>query len=356
MGGKNLHHEDKKTIVAVFALSHKGQNLIIYMNWLNRLPFETSNLSDPTQYGFSRNRVRNVKLFVDDEVSLGLWHIIPENLLIDREKRSESSIIKMRTEINQEFLQYYDEDIDKVYDEALARANHVFVYLHGNAQDRSAKHRVGTYNKILNHFENSHVIAFDYRGFGDSSGEPSEIGLVDDSVAVIEWVLKRIPNASKIYILAHSLGSAVGAQAVRKLEQKYINIGGVAQLVMDYGGFPLLRPFSSFIGFQSILKNMIHVKFNTEEIIGTLKCPILLIHGQVDAVIPAAQSKNLFMKILNTTDVIKPSKYQEYQYSEGSLFVSLSNQAQYLQLNHASHNDIHEHDITWKIIKNTILQ
>ncbi|EPZ34797.1 hypothetical protein O9G_005234 [Rozella allomycis CSF55] len=160
----------------------------------------------------------------------------------------------------------------------------------------------------------------------------------------------------KCFVWDKATGSAVGAQVVRKLEQKYINIGGVAQLVMDYGGFPLLRPFSSFIGFQSILKNMIHVKFNTEEIIGTLKCPILLIHGQVDAVIPAAQSKNLFMKILNTTDVIKPSKYQEYQYSEGSLFVSLSNQAQYLQLNHASHNDIHEHDITWKIIKNTILQ
>ena len=45
----------------------------------------------------------------------------------------------------------------------------IVIYLHGNAFDRGAWHRVEMYKLLSSHF-GSHVIAFDYRGFGDSTG------------------------------------------------------------------------------------------------------------------------------------------------------------------------------------------
>lgn len=59
---------------------------------------------------------------------------------------------------------------------------------------------------------NVHVIAIDYRGFGLSSGSPSEQGLITDGITVVDFVLHdlRIP-AHRILIFGQSLGTAVAS-------------------------------------------------------------------------------------------------------------------------------------------------
>lgn len=56
------------------------------------------------------------------------------------------------------------------------------------------------------------VIAFDYRGFGDSSGEATEAGLVTDAQFVYQWLETRTNARRRIYLWGHSLGSAVAVQ------------------------------------------------------------------------------------------------------------------------------------------------
>lgn len=59
---------------------------------------------------------------------------------------------------------------------------------------------------------NTHVLTIDYRGFGLSTGSPTEAGLVADGIALVDWVLHvaKIPP-ERIVILGQSLGTAVSS-------------------------------------------------------------------------------------------------------------------------------------------------
>jgi pimeloyl-ACP methyl ester carboxylesterase len=69
-----------------------------------------------------------------------------------------------------------------------------------------------TNKKTNNHFD-AHVIAFDYRGFGDNEGAPTEDGTRLDARACSKWLdnaLKGNENVMK-NLYGHSLGSSIGA-------------------------------------------------------------------------------------------------------------------------------------------------
>ena len=59
---------------------------------------------------------------------------------------------------------------------------------------------------------NTHVLTLDYRGFGKSTGSPTEAGLIIDGVTLVDWVLNvaNIPP-ERIVILGQSLGTAVAS-------------------------------------------------------------------------------------------------------------------------------------------------
>lgn len=89
----------------------------------------------------------------------------------------------------------------------------LLIYFHGNtatvAQDRRTEeyrmYSSGASDKIF-------VLAFDYRGFGKSTGSPCEPGLMKDAEAVVEWALETAGIApDRIVLLGHSLGTAVAA-------------------------------------------------------------------------------------------------------------------------------------------------
>ena len=61
------------------------------------------------------------------------------------------------------------------------------------------------------------VIAFDYRGFGDSTGEPTEAGLMKDARFIYDWLHKLSNGQRKIYLWGHSIGSAIACQLAARL-------------------------------------------------------------------------------------------------------------------------------------------
>nr|XP_020445211.1 monoacylglycerol lipase ABHD12-like [Monopterus albus] len=90
------------------------------------------------------------------------------------------------------------------YQNTLSDGNPVFIYFHGNTGTRAAPHRVGV-TKILSAL-GYHVLLPDYRGFGDSTGEPTEAGLTTDALYLYNWVKARSGN-SLVIIWGHSLGT-----------------------------------------------------------------------------------------------------------------------------------------------------
>lgn len=85
---------------------------------------------------------------------------------------------------------------------------------------------------------NTHVVTIDYRGFGHSTGSPTEAGLIADGTALVNWVLHtaKIPP-ERIVILGQSLGTAVASAVALK----FINPSSELIPRDDHESSPLLN-------------------------------------------------------------------------------------------------------------------
>lgn len=84
---------------------------------------------------------------------------------------------------------------------------------------------------------NYHVLAIDYRGFGTSTGSPTEDGLILDGCAALNFALETVGlSPDRIVLIGHSLGSAVAASAA----ERYARVHGI-----DFAGVIMVASFSN---------------------------------------------------------------------------------------------------------------
>lgn len=199
-----------------------------------------------------------------------------------------------------------------VYTDLLATSKQkVYIYYHGNAGTRAVGHRVELYKVISSHL-NGHVITFDYRGFGDSDGWPSEEGLNTDAFSVYNWVLKQINNdASRVVIWGHSLGSGVTSRFISELCTAVNSQGkSPSHVIQTYSleklplpsSLILDAPFSSLQDaalyhpagrlfqvipyYEQLLTMFLLEKFPSVERIKNITLPLLILHGRQDFRLP----------------------------------------------------------------------
>ena len=121
---------------------------------------------------------------------------------------------------------------------AALAAHPTVLFFHGNAATRAFHRRVQHYTTYASRL-GANVLALDYRGFGDSSGAPSEAGLALDARAAWDWLVRRGgARAGDVLVVGNSLGTAVAAGLVRELELEGAGAQGSRGLV-------LLAPFTS---------------------------------------------------------------------------------------------------------------
>lgn len=153
-----------------------------------------------------------------------------------------------------------------------------------------------------------HVLAFDYRGFGHSTGSPTEEGLIVDAVCVMQWAIDvaKIPP-SRIVLVAQSLGTAVACAAANRLaksEPKIMFAGVVlcaaftdaATVLMSYsvGGYlPILGPLRILPVLRHWFRRGIKDTWKTSDQLTSLvsecdKMRLTLIHATGDTVIPSS--------------------------------------------------------------------
>jgi pimeloyl-ACP methyl ester carboxylesterase len=113
----------------------------------------------------------------------------------------------------------------------------LLLYFHGNSATIAQRRRTEEYRSYASGASDKiFVLAFDYRGFGRSSGTPSETGLLNDAEAVVDWALNtaRIPP-NRIVLLGHSLGTAV----VAGIAHHYAKLG------IEFAGLILCAAFTN---------------------------------------------------------------------------------------------------------------
>ena len=155
------------------------------------------------------------------------------------------------------------------------------LFFHGNAGN--ASHRLRHADEIWK--RNANVLLMDYRGYGLSEGKPTEAGVYLDGEAGLRFLLeeKKIP-LNKIVVLGRSLGTAVAVHISKNRE---------------LAGTILVSPLSSGrdVADQSglgWLGSSIGTPFDSVSKMGSLRAPLLIIHGQKDEMLPIEMGQKLF--------------------------------------------------------------
>ena len=129
-------------------------------------------------------------------------------------------------------------------------------------------------------------MALSYRGYGGSTGSPSETGLIADAQAAYAFATARVPP-ERIVVWGESLGTGV-AVALASTQR-------IGRLVLE-------APFTSaadvgarvywFLPVQLLMKD----PFRSDERIGKVTVPLLVLHGARDNVVPIALGERLFAR------------------------------------------------------------
>ena len=154
----------------------------------------------------------------------------------------------------------------------------VTLFLHGNAGNIT--HRGQRFREIT--AAGSSVLMIDYRGYGKSTGRPSEDGLYADAKAAYEYLLKT-SRPQEIIVHGESLGTAVAVDLASRhqcggvvLESAFTSASDVAGTVVPMIGALLIRSFDS------------------RRKITRVEAPILFIHGSADDIVPMRLGRALF--------------------------------------------------------------
>jgi len=158
------------------------------------------------------------------------------------------------------------------------------VIFHGNAGNLEGHEAVMVPLRTLD----LQVLLFDYRGYGLSTGRPTQEGLLRDGEAVVSYVERDlgVPSDRMVYF-GNSLGTGVAVLlAARRppgrliLESAYDSLAAVA------------RPHYPFLPVGLLLRD----RFDAGAVIGGIRSPILFLHPAEDEIIPVARGRALFGK------------------------------------------------------------
>jgi len=171
------------------------------------------------------------------------------------------------------------------------------IHFHGNAQNMTA--HFSFVNWIPR--EGFNLFVFDYRGYGQSEGNPTRRGVYEDAVAAIEYARSRKDvDPDRLLILGQSLG---GANAIAALG--YNRFDGVRAVAIEssfYSYRQIVRETIAHIPVVSLLRwplsfLVVGNGYSPGKVIDRLApVPLLLIHGTSDRVIPLHHGEQLFKK------------------------------------------------------------
>jgi fermentation-respiration switch protein FrsA (DUF1100 family) len=152
---------------------------------------------------------------------------------------------------------------------------------HGNGGNIS--HRLEKINIL--HALDLDVLAYDYRGYGRSTGRPSEDGLYQDAQAMYDYLKnEKKVSPQKIISYGESLGGAVAIDLAVKR--------GPGAIIVE-SGFTSIHDMAKKI-FGVAPSFLIHAKYDSVDKIRTIQIPKLIMHSPDDEVVPFSQGRRLF--------------------------------------------------------------
>ncbi|CAG9572649.1 unnamed protein product [Danaus chrysippus] len=294
----------------IFKYSKTFRRHLIFANFA-QWPLNV-NYDNPTESGIegARNFYIEYESKVDKcPMKIGVWHILPKSSY-ERIKGS--------------FERGDNEELNRAMDEDIINSKQpVVLYCHGNSNSRAAYHRIQLY-KFFQKMD-FHTIAFDYRGYGDSTNVmPTEDGVVEDSLIVFDWLNTTLEPAKErppVFVWGHSLGTGISSHLLGNLKELSKNILEKAEPLKLPNGLILESPFNNLadevnhhplailVSWLPYFKEMFVSPFigcpchsfrSDDHLSRQRSLPVLVLHARDDLVVPHIVGEKLYQSIVKS--------------------------------------------------------
>ncbi|XP_050358113.1 lysophosphatidylserine lipase ABHD12-like isoform X1 [Nymphalis io] len=258
-----------------------------------------------------RNFYIEYKSKVDNcDIKIGVWHILPKSAYEKLKGNFEGTTDK--------------EELNRLMDSELTDSKYpIMLYCHGNSNSRATSHRVQMY-KFFQQMD-YHTVAFDYRGYGDSTKvTPSEDGVVEDALIVYDWLhttVDKAPSRPPIYIWGHSLGTGISSHLLGNLDKLSKNILERPKPLPLPNGLILEAPFNNLedeVHYHPLAKLVswlpyfessfvspfaacrVHAFRSDKHLARAPHLPALLLHARDDRIVPHCVGHKLYRSVLES--------------------------------------------------------
>ena len=156
----------------------------------------------------------------------------------------------------------------------------VVLYFHGNGG--SLRMRAARFRALTG--DGTGLLALSYRGYGGSTGRPSEAGLLRDAAAAYAFAAARYGSA-RIVLWGESLGTGVAVALAAERP--------VGRVILE-------SPFTSAVDLAASIYFFVPVRllmkdqFRSDERIGRVTAPVLVLHGERDTIVPIALGEQFY--------------------------------------------------------------
>jgi hypothetical protein len=133
------------------------------------------------------------------------------------------------------------------------------------------------------------VLSFDYRGFGENAGEPTEAGVYTDAESAYTYLTQNLRVApTRVIVAGRSLGSAVAVELATR-----VKVAGLV-LFSPIDSVPLTgaRLYPWFP-----VRHFARNQFDSLSKVGRLQSPVVMVYGTTDDMIPIEVARALFEKV-----------------------------------------------------------
>ncbi|MEM7723049.1 MAG: alpha/beta hydrolase [Pseudomonadota bacterium] len=155
------------------------------------------------------------------------------------------------------------------------------LFFHGNGGDISGRAgRFAAYRRA------GYGVAFlSWRGYGGSTGAPSETGLLTDARTAYDWLIIQGVSPDQIVLAGESLGTGVAVQLAAERPSGAMTLGAPYSAAVDV---------AADLYWWLPVRYLMWDQFRSIDHIGRVTAPTLIQHGTTDRVIPYASGRALY--------------------------------------------------------------